>query len=253
MCGIFAIIRKEMLLAPERRTSVLTLTKKTKKFLFLFVVFFLIFTAFTLLLKIVDVQAIGPEGTKVGFAKINAAMRDKMGVNLTFYKTADRLGLLAFVVIAFFGTVGLLQWITRKNIFLVDREILVLGVFYLIVGAFYLAFNKIIVVNYRPMILAADKGIEASYPSSHTVLAISVMATAMHQFPRFFRENRTACRVLQGICAVVGILIILCRACSGVHWFTDIIGALLLSNALLLLYFAGIEFAKSLVIKKIEK
>ncbi len=200
-------------------------------------VFFLIFAVFTVLVKKVGVAAIGPEGSSVGFSSINAKFHEIFGYNEFWYKFSERLGYAALAVCAIFALIGLLQFIKGKGFKAVDKKIIALGVFYVLVIAFYAAFNKI-VINYRP-ILEADGSLEASYPSSHTVLAICVFVTMFSQkvFNRKGTTSEKAENVIAGTILVA--LMVLSRLFSGVHWFTDIVGGVLLSIALVLLYKAA--------------
>ena len=197
-------------------------------------IFFLLFAVFTVLVKKVDVQAIGPEGSRVGFATVNAKFFEMFGYNEFWYKFSERLGYAALAVCAAFAMIGLLQFIKGKGLKAVDKKIIALGVFYVVVIAFYVAFNKI-VINYRP-ILEADGSLEASYPSSHTVLALCVFITMFSQkvFNKKGSTSEKAENVIAGTILVT--LMVLSRLFSGVHWFTDIAGGVLLSIALVLLY-----------------
>ncbi len=197
-------------------------------------IFFLLFAVFTVLVKKVDVQAIGPEGSRVGFATVNAKFFEMFGYNEFWYKFSERLGYAALAVCAAFALIGLLQFIKGKGLKAVDKKIIALGVFYVVVIAFYVAFNKI-VINYRP-ILEADGSLEASYPSSHTVLALCVFITMFSQkvFNKKGSTSEKAENVIAGTILVT--LMVLSRLFSGVHWFTDIAGGVLLSIALVLLY-----------------
>ena len=60
----------------------------------------------------------------------------------------------------------------------VDFSILILGGFYIVVAGLFLFF-EICVVNYRPVLIEGI--LEASYPSSTTLLVLCVMPTAMMQ------------------------------------------------------------------------
>ncbi len=200
-------------------------------------VFFAVFVLFTLLVKKIDVQAIGPEASQVGFASINAKFHEMFGYNEFWYKFSERLGYAALAVCAAFALIGLLQFIKGKGLKAVDKKIIALGVFYVVVIAFYVAFNKI-VINYRP-ILEADGSLEASYPSSHTVLALCVFITMFSQkvFNKKGSTSEKAENVIAGTILVT--LMVLSRLFSGVHWFTDIVGGVILSTALVLLYKAA--------------
>ncbi len=210
--------------------------KSTKRFIESGV-FFVLFAVFTLLVKKVDVQAIGPEGSKIGFASINAKFFEMFGYNEFWYKFSERLGYAALAVCAIFALIGVLQFIKGKGLKAVDKKIIALGVFYVVVIAFYVAFNKII-INYRP-ILEADGSLEASYPSSHTVLAICVFVTMFSQ--KVFNRKKTTSEKAENVIAgtILVALMILSRLFSGVHWFTDIVGGVILSTALVLLYKAA--------------
>ena len=67
---------------------------------------------------------------------------------------------------------GLGQWIRRKSLRKVDFTILALGIFYIATAAAFLFFENH-VINYRPLLIGGN--LEASYPSSTTLLAICVM------------------------------------------------------------------------------
>ena len=196
--------------------------------------FFVIFAVFTVLVKKIDVQAIGPEGSSVGFASLNAKFHEMFGYNEFWYNFSERLGYAALAVCAAFAITGLIQFIKGKGLKAVDRKIIFLGIFYVVVIAFYAAFEKII-INYRP-ILEADGSLEASYPSSHTVLALCVFITMFSQ--RVFNRKGTTSEKAENVIAgtILVALMVLSRLFSGVHWFTDIVGGILLSTALVLLY-----------------
>ena len=91
------------------------------------------FVLWTAAVCLVDVQPIGPEGSRVGLASMNRFVRDLVGVNWTLYTLTDWLGLIPFGVCAGFGVQGLVQWIRRKRLLAVDRSLLILGGFYVLV------------------------------------------------------------------------------------------------------------------------
>lgn len=199
---------------------------------------FVLFLIFTILVLNVDVQPVGCKNTKIGFASMNVWAAKKIGQHMFLYKLTEALGILALAVAAFFGMLGLFQLITRKNLKKVESSLYVLAGFYVLVACFYLLFEKI-VINYRPVIL--DEGLEASYPSSHTMLAACILVTAMMQFNKRIK-NVTVRKTVLAVLAVLAAVIVVGRLLSGVHWLTDIIGALILSAALILLYYAVIEY-----------
>ena len=196
------------------------------------------FVIFTLLIKVIDVKAIGPEGTKIGFAALNGFVFNLLGQHAFFEKLTKMLGILALLAAAGFGLVGVLQFLKTKSLRDVDRGIIILGIFYVIVLLAYVFF-ELCVVNYRPVIL--DEGIEASYPSSHTVLVICIMATAPGQIYRL-TQKRSLYDAARYACYVIIAVMVIGRLISGVHWFTDIIGGILLSSALVYFYNGAMEY-----------
>ena len=192
-----------------------------------------IFIIFTIIVKAVDVQAIGPMGSEVGLASLNRLMLNSGNINQTLYKITEVLGYISLLVCVFFGIVGLLQIIQRKSIKKVDPDILLLGEFYIVVLAFYALFEKVI-INYRPVIM--DEGLEASYPSSHTMLVVCVMSTAIIQIGGRISDVRLK-NVLKAAAIVVTGIMVAGRLLCGVHWLTDIIGGILLSLALIYTYY----------------
>lgn len=192
-----------------------------------------VFVLFTALVMTVDVKEVGPMSSEVGFATVNSAFHELTGIHMGLYRLTEILGVLAIMVCLVFAAIGLRQLVQSRSIKGIDRDILILGGFYIAVICFYVLF-EVIPVNYRPVIM--DEGLEASYPSSHTMLIICVMSTAVMQIGRRVADNR-----LRGILISVSLLIILLtvvgRLLCGVHWLTDIVGGILLSVALVYIYY----------------
>lgn len=180
----------------------------------------------------VDVQAIGPRGSNVGFAGINSFFHSLTGVHWFLYTLTDWLSMIPLAVVGGFGLLGLAQWIRRKRLWKVDRSILILGGFYLVVMAVYLFF-EIFAVNHRPVLI--DGRLEASYPSSTTMLVMCVVPTAVMEL-RDRMKNIILKQWVTSVLVVFSVFMIVGRLISGVHWLTDIIGGILLSGGLVWLY-----------------
>ena len=206
--------------------------KKNKKRLVLGVSLVVAFVLWTILVCFVDVRAIGPEGSSVGFAALNGFVHELTGVNWFLYTITDWLGIVPIAVALGFAILGLVQLIKRKSLWKVDHSILTLGVFYIVVMAAYIFF-EVVVINYRPTLI--DGYLEASYPSSTTMLVMCVMPTAAMQLNA--RIKNTVLRRFAVIAIVVfTAFMVIGRLLSGVHWITDIIGGALLSAGLVTMY-----------------
>ena len=193
-----------------------------------------LFIIWTVALGFVDVGEIGPQGSSVGFATLNKMIHNITGVHMSLYTITDWLGLVPICFIMGFGILGLCEWIKRKNLFKVDFSILTLGGFYIIVMAAYIFF-EMFVVNYRPILINGI--LEASYPSSTTMLVMCVMPTAIMQSNSRIKSNIVKKCVNILITAFIAFMVI-ARLLSGVHWFSDIIGGALLSGGLVMIYYA---------------
>ena len=109
------------------------------------------FAVWTALIQMVDVQPLGQNGTNIGFATFNCWFHRLTDVHMTIYTITDWLGLVPLVVCVIFAGVGLIQLIKRKSLFKVDPDIIVLGVYYVVVILSYFIF-EIIPINYKPII-----------------------------------------------------------------------------------------------------
>ena len=196
------------------------------------------FAVWTFLIQEVDVQPIGPNGSSVGFAALNGWFHQLTGVHWMLYTLTDWLGLVPIFVCLIFAGIGFVQLVQRKSLFKVDLDIIMLGAYYVLVIFGYLLF-EMVPINYRPVLI--EGFLEASYPSSTTLLVLSVMPTLYFQAQR--RLNPNALRQTILIFSVLfSAFMVIGRLVSGVHWLTDIVGAVLLSSGIFLIYKASVNF-----------
>ena len=206
--------------------------KNGKKQFITGVSFMLVFVILTWLIQKIDVQPVGQKETDVGFAAFNGWFHKLTGVHMGLYTITDWLGLVPVFVCIVFGGIGLWQLIKRKNLFKVDTDLIYLGIYYVVVIFGYLFF-EMYPINYRPILIEGI--LEASYPSSTTLLVLSVMPTLVLQANRRI-ENRYLKRIIYAFTIVFSVFMVIGRLVSGVHWFTDIMGAVFLSTGLFYLY-----------------
>ena len=196
------------------------------------------FAVWTFLIQAVDVQPIGPNGSSVGFAALNGWFHQLTGVHWMLYTLTDWLGLVPICVCLIFAGAGFVQLVQRRGIFKVDLDIIMLGAYYVLVIFGYLLF-EMVPINYRPVLI--DGFLEASYPSSTTLLVLSVMPTLYFQAQRRLTANALRQTILI-FSVLFSAFMVLGRLVSGVHWLTDIVGAVLLSSGIFLIYKASVNF-----------
>lgn len=198
------------------------------------------FLLWTLAICFVDVSAIGPMKSTVGFAKLNSFVHNITGVHMSLYTITDWLGLVPVLFMVGFGILGLVQWIKRKRLLKVDCSILILGGFYIVITGIYVFF-EIFVFNYRPILI--NGYLEASYPSSTTMLVMCVMLTSITELNTRIK-NYTLKRCISFAITIFTVFMIVVRLISGVHWFSDIVGGALLSSGLVMIHYSIISWGE---------
>lgn len=193
----------------------------------------LIAITFTILVKVVDVKQIGVYNSSIGFATLNQFIFETTGVNIIWYHITDWLGLIPVFMAIVYAFIGLIQLIKRRSIFKVDKEIILLGLYYIIVIALYVFFEKVI-INYRPILM--NGFLEASYPSSHTLMTICICGSSILINKKLFNNKIT--KVINYLSIIIITITVVGRLISGVHWFTDIIGGILISSGLLMTFYS---------------
>ena len=206
--------------------------KDGRKVLFLGTVLGVLFVVWTALIQMVDVQSVGQNGTDIGFASFNCWFHGLTDVHMAIYTITDWLGLVPVFVCLIFGGMGVVQLINRRSLFKVDSDIIVLGIYYIAVIIGYLVF-EMIPINYRPILI--EGRMEASYPSSTTLLVLCVMPTLIEQANRRISDGIVK-RIILIFSVCFSVFMVLGRLVSGVHWFTDIVGGVLLSAGLFYIY-----------------
>lgn len=201
---------------------------KNKKNILICILLVLISIIYTILVKYVDISSIGPNGSVVGFSSLNSFVFNLTGNNMTLYKITEVLGFIPILIALMYAVIGLIQVIDRKSL-KVDKELIALGILYVVVILIYVFFEKCI-INYRPVLI--DGILEASYPSSHTLLSICICGSAL-LINKYLFNNKKIYRYINIASIISMVLIVLGRLLSGVHWASDIIGSIIISITLL--------------------
>lgn len=210
--------------------------ERAKKLFSVGMIMMVAFAIWTVLIQRVDVRPVGQNGTNIGFASLNCWFHKLTGVHMGIYTITDWLGLVPVFICMLFGGIGFVQLVKRRSLFKVDFDIIVLGIYYVFVIFGYLIF-EMIPINYRPVLI---EGImEASYPSSTTLLVLSVMPTLSFQAKRRIK-NTIIKNVINTFSGFFSIFMVIGRTVAGVHWLTDIIGSIILSIGLYLIYKASV-------------
>ncbi len=212
---------------------------KKKRNFFVSTILILLAVVFTILVKVVDVKQVGVNETTIGFATLNQFIFKTTGVNMIWYHITDWLGFVPIFIAILYSLLGLVQLIKRKSLFKVDKEIIILGLFYIVVISIYIFFEKVI-INYRPILI--NGFLEASYPSSHTLMTICLCGSSIIVNKKLFNNKIT--KLMNMLSLVIVMITVIGRSLSGVHWFTDIFGGILISISLLITFHSIIDIIK---------
>lgn len=221
---------------------------KKKKLFSISCILLLLAIIYTLLVKYVDVSNIAPDGSNVGFSTINSSFKNLIGLNMNWYKFTKYLGLVPIAMCGCYALLGLYQLIKNKGFKGVDKRIYALGVFYVIFAILYVFFEKV-ALNYRPFIIEGE--LEASFPSTHTLLAICICGSSL-MASKYFIKNETILKVTNVITWLVMLAIVIGRTLSGVHWLTDIIGGIIISLFMLMALYTAFNIINSMEKKNKE-
>ena len=197
-----------------------------------------LFAALILLVCLADVAPIGPEGTRVGLSGLNGWFHGLTGFQPALYRVTQITGACSLLTAAALALVWVWQFIRARGFGGMDRGLLMIAALYAVTLALYAFFEKC-VVNYRPVLMPGADAPEASFPSSHTMLAIVVMGSAAMLAGRI--ENRGARAAVRGLCLALMAVTVIGRLLCGVHWLTDVLGGILVGTALLSAYAAAGE------------
>ena len=100
---------------------------KKKNIIFL-CIFIVVAILFTVLVKFVDVQPIGPNNSEVGFAAINNFVHELTSYRETLYKLTKYIGYLPIVTIPIYAFLGLMEFVKGKSLKKVHKELIILGI-----------------------------------------------------------------------------------------------------------------------------
>lgn len=195
---------------------------------------FVVFAVFTIIAKFVDTSLVLTTNTKIGLSSINKPIFDSIKISDAWGTVSTVLFLVAALVALALIVIGVREFIKTKQLSKVNHKILFLIGLYMLTVFFYFLF-EILIVNYRPLL---DEGLaKASYPSSHTLLVCVVCLSACFIVPDYIKNKPLKITCIS-LLILISLLTPITRMLAGMHWFSDIIGSLLLSAALVMCYYS---------------
>ncbi|MBQ9520914.1 MAG: phosphatase PAP2 family protein [Acholeplasmatales bacterium] len=197
-----------------------------------------LFGLFILLMILLFVNKKEVFGVNVGLSSINQALtvegKDSFWASFSdaFFYMSILLGVIPVFIMIF-------SFLKDKKFKNLNKTYVIYFISLVVMAIFYLAFDKVIVVNKRPLIDEA----KSSFPSTHVFIGVYLLASSTW----FYVKNNNV--LWQKIAALVfagvsGILLYVSRTLAGVHWFTDLFGGLILAAAFFFLFIGFDRFFK---------
>ncbi len=158
-------------------------------------------------------------------------------------KITNIILITALITLGIFVILGLCQWISRKSLKKVDKELLWFPLPLALMAITYVVFDKFLILNTRP-----DGSGEPSFPSTHVMVVTTIFLLTAVILPKYIK-SKIACLVLYLLMLAFVILNGVGRVLANKHWTSDVLGAVGFSFIFVAIYCLIYQ----LIIKKKEK
>ena len=146
--------------------------------------------------------------------------------------------ILSLITLGIFAVIGLYQWITRKSIKKVDKQIRWMPLPLALMTITYFIFDKLLVVNVRP-----NGSGESSFPSTHSMIVATIFFMVTIILPKYIKSKKL--RIVLELLMFIGIsLTCTGRVLANLHWPLDVIGALVFAFIFTEIYYQIIKKKK---------
>lgn len=126
--------------------------------------------------------------------------------------------IISILTLGVFAVLGLYQWIKRKSIIKVDRELIWMLLPLVLMAITYFIFDKLLVLNTRP-----NGSGEPSFPSTHVMVVATIFFITTLILPKYVKSKIV--RIILEVLMFIGIsLTCTGRVLANMHWPIDVIG-----------------------------
>ncbi len=146
---------------------------------------------------------------------------------------------ISILTLVAFATLGLYQWISRKSIEKVDRELRWMLLPLFLMAVTYFVFDKLLILNTRP-----NGSGEASFPSTHVMVVATIFfltTLILHKYVKS-KTTRIILEILMFVCIS---LTCIGRVLANMHWSVDIIGGIAFAFVFSEIYYQIIKRKKA--------
>lgn len=193
-------------------------------------ILWLILLIFTILVSFVDVKIYNVTNTKIGLYSLNKIFLVN-SINSNYVNIiSNGIFLICLLVIILMLLLITFEYFKTKKI---NKNKLNFIIHFLIMVLIWIIFDKILIINYRPILINGN--IEGSYPSTHVMVSTFVLLFLSDQLKKIFKNDKIFYIISIGLIIIQSISRILLT----MHWFTDIIGGLLIGCLLFFTFLRG--------------
>ena len=153
-------------------------------------------------------------------------------------KITDIVLVASFAVLGVLGVLGVYQWITRKSLKKVDRELVAMIPSLALMALVYVVFDKFIVLATRP-----DGSGESSFPSTHVMVVATIFLLAGLALPKYIK-NKWVRIVIDVMMVGLVVLTAVGRVLANKHWPADVIGGVVFAAAFAGIYLFIVKFKR---------
>lgn len=144
-------------------------------------------------------------------------------------KITDIILITAIAILGVFAILSLTEWVKRKSLKKVDKELLAMLPSLALMAITYFIFDKLFILNTRP-----NGSGEPSFPSTHTMVTATIFLMTMFALPKYIK-NKSLRIILDVVMAILIVLVSIGRVAANMHWVSDVVGGLIFS-----VLFAGV-------------
>lgn len=182
-----------------------------------------------------DKGIITENNKEVGLSTFNNMI--KYEENTRYHNLSSVMLYMSLAFIAVLAIYGLYQLLRERSLSMVDKDLIVIGIFMVIAVIIWLLFDKVVKINYRPI-----GELEGSFPSTHVTMVTFLSLVMHHQICKYKEDSKLYKYLTLAISLIMIVITFLGRIFAGKHYITDAIGGLFIGLALYFICYGVIKF-----------
>ena len=139
-------------------------------------------------------------------------------------KATDAILISSFAVLAIFVVLGLIQWISRRSLKKVDKQLLFMPIPLILMVIVYLVCDKVLPQFFPDFMPTRPNGSgEYSFPSTHVMVVTTIFFVVITALPKYIKSKPVR-YILEIIMFALASIVATGRVLSNMHSIVDVIG-----------------------------